>query len=229
MSCSMGSEDSLDLIRQESQNAKLDPWLSSSPPILQKIMSTPGLFRFNPSCESPLFKQHKDNKVFELPRGGCVVITSIGPIQFGIPPETIKDSLNLGFEIPQFYVIPSSRWDKMFHMSVAEFEFPAYFNYFINKKKITLICTKEAEVAIRIIFQETLIGPKVFEGFDDEFYEGYKGKPNIQKELAYFNRNPFNLNLLLTVDSLLDFIIFDENGNIFKFLFLKTWLILKMR
>ncbi len=28
-------------------------------------------------------------------RGGCVVKTKIGPIQFGIPPETVKDSINL--------------------------------------------------------------------------------------------------------------------------------------
>ena len=92
-----------------------------------------------------------------------MVITKSGPIQFGIPPETIKDSLNLGFEIPNFYVIPSQRWDKMFLLSVAEFEFPAYFNFFVRKNRITLICSKEAEEAIRRIFQETLLGPTDFE------------------------------------------------------------------
>lgn len=213
MSCSLGSEDSLDLIKQESQNSKLDPWVTS-PPALQKMVSNiPGLFRFQSSYDSPLYKV-KDSKgqVFELPRGGCVVISTMGPIQFGMPPETVKDSLNLGFEIPQYYVIPSSRWDKMFHMSVAEFEFPAYFNFFVKKKKITLICTKEAKKAIRVIFRETLLGPKKFEGFDEEFFAGYKGKPDILKELAHFSKNPFNHNLPLTVSSLLDFIIFDENG-----------------
>ena len=215
MSCSLGSEDSLDLIKSESQNAKLESW-NMSPPQIHKMMSTaPGLFRFQSTSDSPLFKMKMNNsKNVELPRGGCVVITSLGPIQFGIPPETIKDSINLGFEIPQFYVIPTSRWDKMFHMSVAEFEFPAYFNFFVKKKKITLICTKEAQIAIRNVFQETLLGPKTFEDFDDEFYEGYLGKPDIQKELFHFSKNPFNHNLPLTLDALLDFILFDENGNI---------------
>ena len=218
MSCSLASEDSLDLIRQESQSAKLDPWITS-PPLLRKLVSTPGLFRFQSIQDSPEFKSKDHNsQIFQLPRGGCVVITPVGPIQFGIPPETIKDSINLGFEIPQYYVIPASRWDKMFHMSVAEFEFPAYFNFFVKKKKITLICTKEAKQAIDVIFRETLLGPKSFEGFDDEFCQGYKGKPQIVKELAHFSKNPFNNSLPLTVDSLLDFIVFDENGWIFKYM-----------
>ena len=192
MSCSLGSEETLDLIRQESQNAKLDPWVTS-PPLLRKLVSTPGLFRFQSILESPLFKKKDDNsQIFKLPRGGCVVITPAGPIQFGIPPETIKDSINLGFEIPQYYVIPRSRWDKMFHLSVAEFKFPAYFNFFIKKKKITLICTKEAKKAIKVIFRETLLGPKNFVDFDDEFYPEYKGKPQIHKEMAHFCKNPFN-------------------------------------
>lgn len=43
-----------------------------------------------------------------LKRGGLVVDTSAGSIQFGIPPETIKDSLISGFEVPQFFVVPDS-------------------------------------------------------------------------------------------------------------------------
>lgn len=214
MSCSLGSnEESLELIKQESQTPHLDCWASSSPPILQKLVSNPGLFRFQSTYESPLFKKSDKNiQVLPLPRGGCIAITPCGPIQFGIPPETIKDSLNLGYEIPQYYVIPSARWDKIFSLSVAEFEFPAYFNFFVKKKKITLICTKEAKEAIRTIFQETLLGPQSFPQFEEEFAENYKGKPDIQKELAHFCKNPFNPTIPLTVEGLLDFLLFDENG-----------------
>lgn len=34
-------------------------------------------------------------KLIHLERGGTIVNTSIGPIQFGIPPETIKDCMTL--------------------------------------------------------------------------------------------------------------------------------------
>jgi hypothetical protein len=84
-----------------------------------------------------------------------------------MPPETVKDSLNLGLEIPTYYIIPTKRYpfclmcsfDKKYGISVAEFEFPAYFNFFVKKRQISLICTAEVEQAIRTVFQETLLGP----------------------------------------------------------------------
>lgn len=101
-----------------------------------------------------------NEKITKLKRGGYVVKTAVGPIQFGLPPETVKDSLIGGLEVPTNYVIPSNRFNRKYGLSVAEFEFPAYFNYFVKKRQINLICTKEAEQAIRIVFQETLCGPK---------------------------------------------------------------------
>jgi hypothetical protein len=36
--------------------------------------------------------------------------------------------------------------------------------------------------------------------------------PDIEKELKNFAKNPFNLNEPLTVDLLIRFLVFDENG-----------------
>jgi hypothetical protein len=46
-----------------------------------------------------------DNRSYELTGGGVIVRTSFGLIQIGIPPETIKDSMNMGGGIPQNFVI----------------------------------------------------------------------------------------------------------------------------
>ena len=116
-----------------------------------------------------------NDKVIPLNRGGCIVKTTIGPIQFGMPPETVKDSMSMGLEVPTYYIIPTNRFDKNYGVNVAEFEFPAYFNFFIKKKHINLICTKEAEKAIRIVFQETLIGP-----------EDHSVTLDLQKRFNYF-------------------------------------------
>lgn len=89
--------------------------------------------------------------------------TSAGPIQFGMPPETVKDSMNLQQEVPTFYILPTKRFDRKSGVNVAEFEFPAYFNFFIKRKKCTLICDHPAENAVRTIFQETLLGPTSFD------------------------------------------------------------------
>lgn len=70
----------------------------------------------------------------KLNRGGLIIKTSEGPIQFGLPPETVKDSMSLGVEVPTYYIIPSQRFNKQFGINVAEFEFPAYFNFFIKRR-----------------------------------------------------------------------------------------------
>ncbi|KAN0037459.1 hypothetical protein ACTFIV_002807 [Dictyostelium citrinum] len=98
----------------------------------------------------------------ELPRGGYVVPSKLGGIQFGVPPETIKDSMALKIDVPTIYVFPEELWDRKTGINAAEAEFPAYFNYFILKRKVSFVCTKEQEQRIRIVFQETLLGPPEF-------------------------------------------------------------------
>jgi len=60
--------------------------------------------------------------------------------------------MNLKIAMPTYYIIPSTRFDKDFCINVCEFEFPAYFNFFIKKTKVNLICSKEEEQYIRQIF-----------------------------------------------------------------------------
>jgi hypothetical protein len=69
-----------------------------------------------------------------------------------MPPETVKDSLVLGLEVPTYYIIPSKRFDRKSGVNVAEFEFPAYFNFFMKRRKITLICNQQEEKPIRTVF-----------------------------------------------------------------------------
>ena len=60
------------------------------------------------------------------------------------------------------FIVPTRRYSKESFINVAEFEFPAYFNFFVLKTRIKLICTVEQEKMIRIIFQETLLCPLEF-------------------------------------------------------------------
>jgi len=72
-----------------------------------------------------------------LPRGGYLVQTPIGYIQFGAPPETIKDTMLLPESVPQIFVLGNQlfSWEK--GISTAELEFPIYYNFLFKKTKNT--------------------------------------------------------------------------------------------
>jgi hypothetical protein len=149
--------------------------------------------------------------MIELPKGGVVIRTLLGNLQYGMPPETVKDTFLIEGGVPEYYIIPSQKFDWQDGINFMEFEFPVYCNFFIKKKvKTKLICTEETKKKIEIIFQETLLGPKDLSKFSNDFWENYKGIPDIEKELRHFAVNPFNPSQKLTLDLFIDFIIFDK-------------------
>jgi len=73
-------------------------------------------FKGNQVCAFVLSVSRGKNLFFAaikvlLKRGGIVVPTEIGFVQFGIPPETIKDSLLIGSGVPRIFVVPGERFD----------------------------------------------------------------------------------------------------------------------
>lgn len=55
------------------------------------------------------------------------------------------------------------------------------------------------------ILYKTILGPRDLSHFNDDFVPGYKGKPDIVKELAHFAKNPFNPTEDLHVETLISF------------------------
>jgi hypothetical protein len=150
-----------------------------------------------------------------------IVINGIlSSLQFGIPPETIKDSMQLGFGVPQAYIVPVERFSRemgpALGINLAEFEFPAYFNYFVRQKRCTLVVDSlDAEHNIRRVFGETLLGPAQFrdhavpkpnedEDFDPSF--PVAARPNFYKEFYHFRTAEKSTNFdELNIDTLLEF------------------------
>jgi hypothetical protein len=139
-------------------------------------------------------------------------------LQFGIPPETIKDSMKLGIPVPQVYIVPVERFCRemgpALGVNLAEFEFPAYFNFFVYKKRCTLVVDSEdAEENIRRVFSETLLGPAQFrregenamthepEDFAPDFPQAMI--PNFARELKHFRIMPDGNELV--IETLLEF------------------------
>jgi len=171
----------------------------------------------SPSATEELQELHlcKMAEVHNLSRGGTVAITDCGPVQFGIPPETIKDTMLLGIGIPRIFVVPTERFEirtgPSQGMNLAEFEFPAYANFFLKQKKVCLIVdSEETKKDIETVFQETLLGPKTIDpdvDFDDSFPK--ERRPDLKKELGFFRK--FG-DTILTIDMLLEFVIMDSKS-----------------
>jgi len=153
-----------------------------------------------------------DEDVIHLPRGGRYVRTSAGAIQFGVPPETIKDSIALGLPVPTIYVLPRELFDKSRGLNVSECEFPAYYNFFILKRRIRLVVEGPAvEARVRTVFSESLFGPEK-KSTPGEFAPDCPAalRPDFEKEGGYFRRGPDGKRLEL--DALVEFVHFDERG-----------------
>nr|CCA16680.1 cGMPdependent 3' putative [Albugo laibachii Nc14] len=158
--------------------------------------------------------QAESLEIIHLGRGGLIVLTSIGPIQFGMPPETIKDSMKLGIPVPRHYIVPSEPFTKTIGanmgVNVAEFEFPAYCNFFFKAQSINLIVSSnDVEDRIRTVFQETLFGP-VKLNLEQDFPPSTPKElyPDLHKELEYFRK--FG-DTLITLDKLIQFTNFNDD------------------
>lgn len=153
---------------------------------------------------------NESERVISLPRGGKIVRTAAGDIQFGMPPETIKDSMKLGLTVPNNFVILGEMFDRSLALSIAEFEFPAYFNFFIRKQQVNLIIMPDLEERIKAIFTETLLGPaskdlRLEEDFDASMPpDAY---PDFREEGIFLDQN----RRTLTVTTLLTFTLFDPD------------------
>jgi hypothetical protein len=142
-----------------------------------------------------------------------MIQSALGNIQYGMPPETIKDSMNVEGGVAEYYIVPEHRFDWKDGINFMEFEFPVYYNFFLRgRQKTKLICDQKTMQDIKAVFQETLLGPQDFSRFHRDFWEGYKAIPDMPKELKHFAVNPFEPDQPLEVDMFIDFVLFNDKG-----------------
>lgn len=143
--------------------------------------------------------------LISLPRGGYIVDTPIGYIQFGSPPETIKDSMLMPKGVPQYFVLPEVFFNWIKGISVAEVEFPLYYNFFLKQRKTHIICKPEQYECFPQVLTEAVFGPAKL-SITDEFDPSISPDqiPQLKKELAYFRGK-------LQLSDLVEFIFLKNN------------------
>ena len=152
-----------------------------------------------------------------LPRGGVYVQTKHGAVQFGLPPETIKDSLNLGLDVPSMFVVPKDRFNLKYATNTCELEFPAYWNFFVKGRSSLVVASEEAAEVLRKVVDEVLEGPAPEHLYTDEEYgatclpETFAARPDHQKEIDFF-KEPRGGRIIST-ETLVRFVIFHANAD----------------
>jgi CRP-like cAMP-binding protein/phosphoribosyl 1,2-cyclic phosphodiesterase len=151
-----------------------------------------------------------------LKRGGMLVLTSLGPVQFAAPPETIKDTIPTSHGVANIFVLTPTFFDYERGVSLAETEFPAYFNFFVKQKKVCLVCTAAQEERVRRIMHESLFGPEHIdlEAEIPTTVEDRSWQPDLEAELAHFRKSPIVGGRAMVLEDLVQFCLFDEDTGI---------------
>ncbi|PCJ18022.1 MAG: hypothetical protein COB02_11885 [Candidatus Cloacimonadota bacterium] len=149
-------------------------------------------------------------KKIELSRGGIIINTEWGPIQYGCPPETIKDSMGLECGVPTAFLLGDHLFDAYSGTCLAELEFPAYFNFFVKNQRTNVLCTKAQKERILIIFETAIFGPKNLSEIEDRQIQDLLG------ETRFFRGVPFGNEKLMQWSDFLEFHIIDDNQINFK-------------
>ena len=131
-------------------------------------------------------------KVTELPRGGYLVDTKAGYIQFGSPPETIKDTMRLPEGVPLIFVLPKNLFNADKGISLGELEFPIYWNFFIRQKKTTIIGTREEGRRLVRVLREAVFGPTYVDANQDVHPTLTDSVvPNLKEEMKFYRNFAF--------------------------------------
>lgn len=125
-------------------------------------------------------------EVIQLPRGGTLIKTPCGCLQVGAPPETIKDSMNLIGEVPDTFVVPNKMFSVERGVSLADFEFPTYFNFFIKRRPIRVIGSDYQLNTCLHVVREALLGPQNLQLIKEYPYGINRDLiPNLKSEMEF--------------------------------------------
>lgn len=125
-------------------------------------------------------------RIVALPRGGYLVRTSIGPVQFGSPPETIKDTMVMDCGVPQIFVLPYEHFDAARGISMAEVEFPVYYNYFLRNRKAHIFVAPEHVENLKTVLREAVFGPERLDIASEVEMVPGAFVPDLKAEMDFF-------------------------------------------
>lgn len=153
-------------------------------------------------------------EVLQLPRGGTLLQTEDGPIQIGATPETIKDTLALTGDVPDFFVLPTRLFSPQRGISLADVEFPAYYNFFLKKRSLRVAGLPHQIEILRGVLQEAVLGPTEINLRPEFPFDVNRDViPNLQAEISHL-RPAGAAGKPLGVDDIVEWLPLTERGDL---------------
>lgn len=142
-----------------------------------------------------------------LRRGGLWIPTPVGPVQFGAPSETIKDTLRDELGVPNIFVLGKHLFDPRRGLSYADLEFPIYFNLFAKQRPLRVVTTRALADRVRGAVKEALLGPDELL-LEQDYAPGCR-VADLRREYEYFRRGPYRSGAL-ELDDALELLCFED-------------------
>jgi CRP-like cAMP-binding protein len=152
-----------------------------------------------------------DAVVKPLLRGGLWMMTPIGALQLGAPPETLKDTLGQKDGVPRIVVLPARLFDVERGVALADLEFPIYWNLFAKRRPLIVVGREAQRAAVFAAVQESLLGPRE-QRLDEDVAPG-RPVPDLQREQLWFRRGEHYSDGVLDLHDAIDFIAVDGGGD----------------
>ncbi|HMX35310.1 MAG TPA: cAMP/cGMP-dependent 3',5'-cyclic-AMP/GMP phosphodiesterase [Leptospiraceae bacterium] len=90
--------------------------------------------------------------------------------------------------VPQVFVLPNEFFSWTKGISVAELEFPIYYNFFFRRKKTFIICSEKQYRRFKEVLRESIFGPRNLDlTCDYELLNGNTYIPDIKSEHNFFS------------------------------------------
>lgn len=108
-------------------------------------------------------------------------------LQVGAYPETIKDTLKADTGVPNLFILPNQLFDIHNGISLAELEFPLYYNYYVKGRQLRFICRPDQRRSIFRLLKEAVFGPSSFK-LEREYPRGKDsyGFPDLKSEGLWY-------------------------------------------
>jgi CRP-like cAMP-binding protein len=143
-----------------------------------------------------------------LSRGGLWLMTPIGALQLGAPPETLKDTLGQKDAVPRIVLLPQQLVDVPRGVALADLEFPIYWNLFAKHRPLIVVGLRAQRAAVLAAVQESLLGP-VLQDLAGDVAPG-RPVPDLHREHLWFRRGESYRDGVLGLADAIDFRAVDD-------------------